>query len=167
MNTSSIQAGFRYDWEIIGKDGVVTDAWTDHNIMPAQGLDYMLNCSFRGSGQETSWYIAVFSGDYTPRAGLTAADFSATAGEAIGYVSGTRPAFTPSASAGGAIDNAASRAEFVSTTDVTLYGGAILSANTKASTAGVVASVVRFGSPKSFPIGSTLRVTAGLAFFSY
>jgi len=163
---SELKSGFRYDWELFDKDGQLVEKWSDMNLMPTQGLNYMLETSFRGGAPSSTWYIAVYANDYTPTPAITAAAFASTAGECITYTPALRPAFTPSAASAGAIDNSAAKAEFVSTATTTLYGGAIMSSSGKGATTGSIASIVRFSSPKTFATGSTLRVTAGLVFVS-
>lgn len=161
-----VRSGFKYHWELFAQDGRLIDDWTDTNLMPIEGLNYMLSVAFRNGTQLPIWYISIYEGNYTPVGGLTAATYPSAATECTAYVAATRPAFTTAAPSAGAIDNSASRAEFVSVSDKTLYGGAILSSPTKGSTAGAIASAVRFASPKPFATGSTLRVTAGIVLTS-
>lgn len=158
--------GFKYHFELFDPSGRLVDRWDETNIIPTEGLHYLLNVAFRDGTKLPSWSIALYEGNYTPVAGLTAATFPSAASECTTYASATRPAFTPSAPVSGSIDNAAALATFVSSADKTIYGGAILSSSAKGSTSGVIASAVRFSSTKPFTSGSTLAVTAGLVLTS-
>ena len=157
---SPAAAGFTYHWELERPDGTV-DRWVDKNLLPTEVLNYMLSTAFRDGAKQSSWYVAIYEGNYTPTADVTAATFPSLATECTSYSAATRPAYVSSAPAGGSIDNAASRAEFTATADKTIYGGALVSAATKGSTSGVLGSIVRFASPKPFVTGSVLRCTAG------
>ena len=57
-------------------------------------------------------------------------------------------------------------AEFTSNADKTIYGGFMSSASAKGATSGVLSSIVRFSSPKTFSIDTVLRVSAGLTLVS-
>lgn len=160
------KVGFEYHFELFDPSGQLVDKWDQTNLIPIEGVHYMLNAAFREGTQLPSWYIALYEGNYTPVAGLTAATFPAAASECTTYTNATRPAFVPAAPVSGSIDNVASIASFTSSADKTIYGGAILSSSAKGSTSGVIASAVRFSSPKPFTSGSVLAVTAGLLLIS-
>ena len=53
----------------------------DPNLVVNQGLNYVLNAAFLGQAQTTQFYVALFSNNYNPAAGLTGANFNATADE--------------------------------------------------------------------------------------
>ena len=160
-----IVAGFEYLIEVV-KDGVVIDSEVVHNLIPTEGLDYILSTALKGGSQSALWYVGLYEGNYTPLASETAATFPAVATECTTYSEATRPAWTGGAVATGAVSNVASRAEFTSTTDKTVYGGFVVSASGKGGTTGTLISVVRFSSPKTFDSGSVLRVTAGFTMTS-
>lgn len=145
---------------------------TTHNLIPTEGLNYLLNAGLRGGTQQPSFYLAIFSGNYTPVAGLTAATFAATASEITsnteGYSELTRPVWTPAAPASGVMDNLASRASFniVTTGTVTIRGAALLSDSGKGSTAGTLISAGRFAQDRVhysgdvFTLGYRVRLQA-------
>lgn len=132
---------------------------TVHNLMPYEGLNHMLATEFAGGPQLGNWFIGLFGGDYTPTRTLTAATFAGTATEFTGYSSTGRPAWTPGAPAFGQMDNTAAMAQFTFTSAGTIYGAAILSSNVKGGTAGVLASIVRAGAPKTVAATDVLQVT--------
>ena len=81
-------------------------AWAaDYNLLPTEGLTYI--ASLFGAGTKlTPWYIALYAGAYSPAAGLTAANFTATASEitsgAEGYSEANRVAWVPGTASAGA-----------------------------------------------------------------
>lgn len=160
-----IAAGFEYLIEVV-KDGVVIDSEVAHNLLPIEGLDHIIDVALKGGAQHASWYVGLFEGNYTPIASDTAATFPAVATECTAYTEATRPAWTGGAVATGSVSNSASRAEFTSNSNKTIYGGFVVSASAKGGVTGTLISVVRFSSPKTFDSGSVLRVTAGFTMTS-
>lgn len=163
---SEIKTGATYRAEVVAPDGSVSQASVEHNLVPTEGLNHMAAVVFKGGTQVNPWFIAPFEGDYTPTADVTAATIAAAAQESTAYTASARLEFVEGAVAAGAVDNTASKAEFVFNADRTLRGVFIVSASPKAATTGTLISVVRFSSPKTVDSGSTLRVTAGFAFAS-
>jgi hypothetical protein len=153
---------FVYQLEHFDRHGLLLERSEHKNLVPTEGLNYMLNASFRGGAAPSAWYVGLFEGDYTPVATVTAATLPSAATETTTYSSATRVAWTIVDATAGSLTNAASRAEFTSTATRTLYGGFISSASGKGSTGGVLASVVRFASPQVFTTGNVLRITAGI-----
>ena len=158
--------GFKYKVEHV-RDGVVlaTDPWV-HNLIPLEGLNYLLSSEFKGTAVPATWYVSLFEGNYTPVTGDTAAAFPASATETITYNETTRGAFVPGTVTGGTLDNSASPAQFTFNAAKTVYGGFITSASAKSAVTGTLMSVVRFASPKSPAIGDVLKITAGFTFVS-
>ncbi len=125
------------------------------NLITTGGLNHILSVALRDGSKLNNFYLAIFSGNYTPTAALTAATFAATATEIVsgteGYSNATRPQWTPAAPASGQIDNYATKAEFniVTASQVTIYGAALLSDAVKGSTSGVLISAARFASSRT------------------
>lgn len=122
------------------------------NTLLTEGLTHALNMVLPPTGgyatPVSQWYIAPFSGDYTPDAGLTAATFPAVATEFTGYA-GTRlplniaaAATTPST---GNIDN---EALLVLTAPGSIYGATIVSASARGAITGKALAAVRMDNPK-------------------
>lgn len=129
------------------------------NIIPTEGLNHILSVLVAGGSQVTTWYVALFSGNVTPGASYTAANFASNATEiTTGYSESTRVAYTEGSVSAGAVDNDASRAEFTSTATQTAYGGALLSVSTKGSTSGTLLAAARFSASRSLVSGDTLQV---------
>jgi hypothetical protein len=120
------------------------------NLIPTEGLNHILGVALANVSKLNNFYLALFSGNYTPVAGLTAATFTSAATEIIsgteGYSEATRRAWVPAAAAGGVIDNYATKASFTiaTATQVTIRGAALLSDAVKGSTSGVLISAARY-----------------------
>lgn len=161
-----LKPGFEYLFEIVGVDGKVRDSWTQHNLMPTEGLNHVIGVTLKGVAAIANWFVGVYSGNYTPVAGDTAATFPGSATESSAYNEATRVALVLGTVAAGAVDNTASKAEFTASGAVTLYGGFISSASAKGATTGTLLSAVKFTSPKTLAAAEVLRVTAGFTFVS-
>lgn len=160
------KAGFTYTVETI-KDGEVVDVETVHNLMPTQGLDYMIEAALRQGTQFPGFYVGLYEGAYNPVPGDTMAAFPAAATECTAYASATRPALVLPAASGGVTESSANKAEFTGNTNgKQAMGGFVSSAPTKGGTTGVLVSAVRFSSPKPLDAGTVLRVTCGFSIIS-
>lgn len=163
--TNDVKAGFTYLVEHV-RNGVVLSAEEIHNLIPTEGLDYLVNAALLGAAQSTAWYIALFEGNYTPIAGVTAATFPAAATESTAYAEANRVAWTPGAVTAGSVSNAASKAAFTMNAAKTIYGIAQSSAPGKGAITGVLASVARFAAAKSVEAGDVLNVTSTISMTS-
>jgi peptidoglycan hydrolase-like protein with peptidoglycan-binding domain len=163
------KVGFVYTIEHI-RDGVCISEERKKNIIPTEGLNYLLESSLVGGARYSAWYIGLYEGDFTPAPSNTMATLPSAAVETTAYTLTTRPVWVPDAISNGAILNTVSNAEFVMNHPVgstkTVYGGFMATSPTKAGTTGPLLSVVRFGSPKQLENGDILRVTAGLSLLS-
>jgi hypothetical protein len=157
--------GFRYVFEHI-RDGVVIDTEIVDNIIPAEGIAYILNAAVNGGAQFTSWYIGIFEANYTPLTGDTMATFPASSTESTAYDEAARVPLVDGALASGLWSNAASPAEFTMNAPKTIYGGFITSGSVKAGTTGVLLSAVKAGTSKPVIAGDVLKVTAGITLSS-
>ena len=158
---SKAKSGFTYTVETYDAQGRLLDRDVVKNLMPIEGANHMLAVTAGIAAQAPSWWIGLYANNYTPVDLDTAATFPAAAGEFTQYNGTTRKQFIPGSPSNGTLDNGASKAEFVFTHDVTVYGGFIASASGKGATTGVLWSAVKFTSPKSPGVGGMLRITAG------
>lgn len=185
---SSAQGGFKYNVEHIrsvatmkamglsidgldrkdfnGVDSVVLSVEDVSNLIPTEGLNYILGASLTGVAALSSWYIALFEGNYTPVAGVTAATFPAAATESTAYAETNRPVWTAGAISSGSVSNSASKAAFTMNATKTIYGLAQSSVNTKSSTSGVLVSVARFATAKAVVDTDILNVTSTISMTS-
>lgn len=155
----SILARGRYTHSVNGKDVQV-----DHNLIPTEGIAYILGAALGATAKITTWYLAVFSGNVNPAASWTAANFATQASEITstteGYSNATRPVWTPGAVSAGVIGNLASKATFdiVCTTSVNISGAALLSSNTRGGTTGSLASASRFATVRQVYNGDAFEL---------
>lgn len=140
------------------------DERVDDNLIPAEGILYLLGAGLRGVTPVTTWYLALFSGGATPAANWTAANFTANASEITsqteGYSGANRPAWTPTAPAAGAVSSETARSSFsiVATSTVTVTGAALLSAQARGATTGTLASASRFASSRTLNNGDIFEL---------
>lgn len=134
------------------------------NLLPTQGLNYMLETSLRNGAAHTQWYLAIFSGAYTPVSGVTAATFTSAATEITsaseGYTETTRRPWASVAASGGVTDNVANRAAFTiaSANEITIRGAALLSDPVKGGTNGVLLSIARFTNARTESSGNVFNL---------
>lgn len=134
------------------------------NLLPTQALNYLLEAGMRGGAAHTQWYLAIFSGAYTPVAGVTASMFTSAAteitGASEGYTETTRRPWTSVAASGGVMDNVADRAAFTiaSAGEITIRGAALLSDPIKGGTNGVLLSIARFTNARTESDGNVFNL---------
>lgn len=148
------------------------DVRHDHNQVPTEGLNHVLDVVLHGTTQVATWYIALYGGAVDPAANWTAANVTANSTEITsgseGYSESTRVAFNEAAAAAGSITNAANKAQFtiVTATTLSVNGIFLASASAKGATTGSLFSATRFASTRSlsngdlFNIGYTINATA-------
>lgn len=136
-------------------EGVNGADWREHkNLVPDEGLIYILGAALAASTPIVNWFLAPFSGAVTPAPTWTALNFAANASEIVsgteGYSETTRPAWTVTAPTTAEVDNLASRASFsiVTASSLSITGAGVLSNSTKGSTAGKLVSAARFTTPR-------------------
>ena len=133
-------------------------AGEDHNLVPTEGLNHLLNVGVGATAKAAGWYIALFSGAVAPAANWTAANFAATASEITSSTegfTGNRPAFAVAAASAGVVNNAAARATFniVCSSQLTVQGAAVLSSDVRGGTSGVLLSAARYALARTFNNG--------------
>ncbi len=123
----------------------------DKNLLPNEGLMYLLSVGLNNGTKLASWYLSIYAANYTPNATLTAASYPATASEITssseGYTETTRPLWTPTAPTTPLIDNLANKAAFTIATasSLTVNGAALHSEPTKGAVTGKIVSATKFG----------------------
>lgn len=154
--------GFVYTFQHFDEDMHLVDEWSEHNLVPTEGMNYILNAALAGGSASSTWYIGLFSGNYTPVIGDTMATFPGNATEFTGYTNSTRGTLTAGAVASGAWSNTASPFDFTFNASGTIYGAFLSSVSTKSATTGTLLSATRFAASKTVGSGEILRVTAGI-----
>lgn len=155
---TAMAVGGVFSFELV-RDGVVIDQWSEHNLVTTEGLNHLLNVTFKGSTQASTWYVGLFEGNYTPVAGDTAATFPASATESTAYDETTRQLWNTDAVSSGAVNNGTNKAIFTINATKTLYGMFLTSASAKSATSGTLFSATRFSTSRSVIDNDELRVT--------
>ena len=161
-----IKTGFTYTVETI-KGGVVVDTFVVENLMPYEGIDYIIDSALRAGTQIPTFYVGLYEGAYTPRPEDLMSTFVGLATECESYVEAARPVLTLAQPANGETENSANKAVFTgSTNGKVVAGGFISSSPVKGGATGVLVSAVRFPSPRPLDAGTILRVTCGFSIIS-
>ena len=138
-----------YVHDVNGQNEIV-----DRNLLTNEGLMYLLSAGLNNGTKLPSWYVSLYSANYTPTASLTAASYPATASEVSsgseGYVEATRQLWTPSAPATNMIDNMANKTAFTIATasSLTVNGAVLTSEPTKGAVTGTVLSATKFNAAR-------------------
>ena len=145
-------------------DGVYVGSQT--NKVPKEGLIYFLKTGLLGDAQNTSFYLALFSGAVNPQDNWTAANFASNASEIVdsseGYSNASRPQWVPDSTTlaepvVGNLDNLASY-DIVCSSSINISGAAVLTSSTKGGTSGVLISATRFENVHTVNDGSTFQL---------
>ncbi len=163
---NSARGGFEYVVETV-RNGQVVGIETVHNLLPTEGVNYLIDAALKAGTAYPKWYMGLFEGAYTPVPEDTMSTFPGAAAELLTYSQIQRPGIVFGGTARGGVDNSGSKAEFTGSVDGKLVrGGFICSAPAKGATTGVLLSAVRFYSPKTLDAGTILRVTGGFSITS-
>jgi len=147
-----------YEWEL-WRDGKVFINGTCHNVTTTEGFNYILQTGLGNGTAKSTWYISIFTDDYTPLLTDTYAVPGFTEASAE-YSEATRPTWIDDAAASGSIANSTTAAFSIIST-ATIYGAALVSNNTKGDAA--ASGEVMYGAAKftaGLPVasGDTLKV---------
>jgi hypothetical protein len=155
-----ILGGGRYVGQII-RDGKIIDEFDCENLVVNQGLNYLLGATLAGGSQITTWYIGLFSGNYTVLATDTASVIAANATEVTAYAAGVRQTWTANSSSpsGQSTSNSSAQASFTFNGTVTVYGAFLVSSATISGTGGTLFSGAQFSASKSVVSGDILLLT--------
>lgn len=135
------------------------DVRVDPNLVVNEGLNDLLGVYLSDDTQTLTWYLAPFSGNVTPAASWTAANFTANSTEFTNYDEATRQAWVEGGQSGQSISNLASKAAF--TTGVgggTVYGAGLLSASAKSAVTGKLFAASRFSASRVLSEDDILNV---------
>ena len=147
-----------YRGEIV-RAGETIDTFEFDNLVVNQGLNYLLGAALAAQTVVTSWYIGLFSGNYTVLAADTAATIAANATEVSAYTAAARQLWVPAVPASQSATNSASQATFTFNAGVTIYGAFLLSSATISGASGTLFSGAQFGAAKAVVAGDQLLLT--------
>ena len=134
------------------------------NLIPTEGLAHILNVAMGSTAKPAGYFLALFSGAAAPAANWTAASFAAAASEIVslteGYTNATRPAWTPTNTSTGSIDNMASVASvtIATSSQLNVTGAAMLTNGSRGGTTGVLVSATKYAAARVFQSGDTYEV---------
>lgn len=158
--------GFVWELKILDENGVVIDSEKKHNLIPNEGLDFLIEAPFGLSAPIHNFYLGLYRGNYMPNQNTKASDIPSNMIEMTDYSELARPLWDKTKQSGPSIDNLSNKAEFTITQDRTIYGAFLVSSDVKGGSGGVVLSCVRFSSPKNVTSGQTLNLSGGIMYTS-
>ncbi len=159
---SVIPVGFTYTPEIVYPDGRIETGPPVCNLIPQDGIDFLMGMVRATTSPIANWYLFLYEGNYVPAADADSSILQTTIQESLAYDEATRPLWNNDYDGIGVADNAANRAIFTFNATKTIYGAGICSVAAKGSASGLLLSVARFSSPKITEPGAEFRLTGGL-----
>lgn len=144
-------------WEIKHvREGKVIYEEIGKNLLPYEGLNYVLDSALKGGAQHTSWYCSLFKNNITPALTDTA---NAALGSSGSYGEVTdsdvepttnRPQVIWGTITDGVVDNSDNRCEFTCVaTSLTVYGGFVTTTQPKLDNTGILLSAKRFSTART------------------
>lgn len=156
--------GFRYRFRLLNADDSVADDFEADNLVPQDGLSFLLLAPFGDSAPISTFYCGLWRANVIPSSALKATDIPSNLQEFVGYSEATRPLWERAHDGVGTLDNADAVAEFNFTADATLYGSLLVSNPTKGGNSGLLLSCVRFPSPRPVVAGQKGQLIAGITY---
>lgn len=141
--------------ECNGPDGRVKWVETCHNLVVNEGLNFLLNSTFHGTTQVTTWYCGLKNTGTIAAADTLASHSGWT--ENSNYA-GNRKAYEEAAASGQSMTNSASKAVFTISADSQTIAGAFL-CSAETGTSGTLFCVADFASAKSADNGDVINLT--------
>ena len=158
--------GFNWAIEVLDNENNIVDMEEKKNLIPSEGLDFLIGAPFSLAVPIPTFYIGLFRGNFMPTPSISANQISTSLIEMTDYSELTRPVWSFSKGAGAVIDNINNKAEFSIAQDRLVYGAFLVSSDAKGSNGGTLLSCVRFSSPKQLSAGNTVRMSCGIAYVS-
>lgn len=163
-----------YEFEAIAPDGSVKWRETVPNVVVNEGLDELLDKTFKGSAYTAAWFCGLID-----NANFTAINVDDNAArittgvpshpttlnwrESVAYSNAARPALTLGAVATQSVNNSASKCVFNINATATINGAFTATSSTKGGTAGKLYSATSFAATRAVLAGDTLNVTITLS----
>lgn len=159
-------AGFRWELEIVNEDGTVACREVKDNLIPSDGLDFLIRAPFGDISPVSTFYLGLYRGNYIPSSSTTSADIPSNMNEMIDYSEVSRPEWMRELTGISTYDNSQNKAEFTVTQARTVHGAFLVSDPNKGSNSGLLLSCVRFSSPKNVEAGQTVKLSGGITYTS-
>jgi len=132
--------------------------WTEKgkNVVPYEGLNYLINAGLKGGAQETAWYCTLFKNNIVPALSDTAASALGSGGT-YGEVTDSdvnpqtnRPEVIFGTVSNGVVDNSDNRVEFTALpASLTVYGAVLTSTQAKLDTSGILLGAKLFSQART------------------
>jgi len=155
----------RYHFDHV-RDGVIIDSWDDENLVPTEGLNFILNVlSQAATSKINTWYMGFGTGNYTVAATDTGANIvgAGRANETSAYAEAARQALVLPASTAASLTNSASKVTITANGTVTITNAFVVSTSPKADATGTLLSSLKLSVAKALVSGDQLVVTFTLA----
>lgn len=155
------------------RDGKVIWVEEGKNIVPYEGLNYLISTGLLGGTQQTAWYCTLFKNNVTPSLTDTAATALGSAGS-YGEVTNSdvnpqnnRPQVIFGSVVNGVVDNSANRIEFTALpASLTVRGAVLVSSQAKLSTSGVLLGAKLFSQPRTLLQNDVLYIVVEFSLVS-
>jgi hypothetical protein len=135
------------------------DVREDPNLVVNEGLNAMLDIMLHASTQITTWYVSLSSGNVSPAATWTAANYVANATEFTTYTETVRQTYVEAAASSQSTTNSASKAAFtIDTGGGSVWGAAIQSVSTKSGTTGTLFCAAKFSAVRTLVATDVLSI---------
>lgn len=158
--------GFTWNLSIVNENGDEVDGETKTNIIPSDGLSFLIRSPFGDVAPVSTFYLGLFRGNYVPTSNTKASDIPSNMIEMVDYSEALRPEWQRQLEGVATMDNLLNKAEFTITQDRTIYGAFLVSDLTKGAGNGLLLSCVRFSSPKPVTAGQTVKLSGGITYSS-
>lgn len=163
-----------YDFEAVAPDGTVKWREAVPNTVVDEGLDDLLNKTFKASSYTAAHYCglidnanftAINTNDTAAKITTSAPSFPTTNNwrESTAYSNATRPALTLGTVSSQSVNNSASKCAFTINATATINGAFTVTNSTKGGTSGLIYSATSFAATRSVISGDTLNVTITLS----
>lgn len=159
--SEKLKMGVTYNLKCTAPDGS-TQVRTVQNLIPNEGLDYILEAAILSGTQHAEFFLGLIDGVIVPAAGTTIGNASTV--EFTNYLEGARPLWD-AVKTGTVVENSVTAAQYTVNADVDVLG-VFISSDSAYGANGTLLSIANLDEPLSIVNGSVLSVTASFAFTS-
>lgn len=157
--------GFIHELELVDKkSGRVISRERVANRVPQDGLAFLIQSPFGDTPAIPTFYCGLFTNNFVPTDGTTAADLPVNIGEFVQYSETVRPTWERTFVPSNQYTNEDDPAVFTPTADATVYGSFVVSSPIKGGTDGLLISVARFSTVKNVSTGIEARLRTSLTY---
>ncbi|UYZ85329.1 hypothetical protein MTZ49_07220 [Entomomonas sp. E2T0] len=155
--------GFVWQSTVYDKQGNIVDQWEEHNLIPNEGVAFLMRSPFGDAQPVSNFYCGIFKGNYLPTAASKATDIP-NIGEVTSYQEVSRPLWNKVFDGSNTFSNSSNPAIFTFTEEQTINGYFLVSSDIKGSSNGILLSIARLSTPKT--VSEELKVKTRLSYLS-